>query len=265
MRSAYRDLAEYGLPFVTPSDAGFDALVEDIRSRHRLGPPPPPQLDYAAVLLNQTGKALITLAWIWKFTDSAGQTRTHSSCNLGSSIQMDVLAGRAPVQRDRWTLILPGSKRLITRERMFGDNTDVLPPEPFRGGGVGSGGGGLRPGLDIETVELQLDAVIFEDGICAGPDEYGLFDAVTSALEAQSNLARQMADAIRAGASVGTLFEILRPHAQHRSVPPRSGLHLQIPFARQVLDELVHWNESQLLAWLEGFSAPQAFQLRRAL
>ena len=34
------------------------------------------------------------------------------------------------VPQDLGTFILPGSKRLITDQAMFGNNLDVLPPEP---------------------------------------------------------------------------------------------------------------------------------------
>jgi hypothetical protein len=54
---------------------------------------------------------------------------------------MDV-SGRAGVTRDLFSCILPGSKRLITQEGMFGDNSDVLPPESASH----SGSYGLRGG-----------------------------------------------------------------------------------------------------------------------
>lgn len=57
----YRDLREYGLPFITPNQPSFAALVADIRTR---APWPLPDLDLrdAAVLLNESGRAILGLS-----------------------------------------------------------------------------------------------------------------------------------------------------------------------------------------------------------
>ena len=128
--TVYHDLAEFGLRFVTPDDPAFPGLVRDIQSRPQpFGQLPTSDLGAAAVLLNQSGKAIVTLAYVWKYMMAGGHPRTSHHSNLGSSMQMDVLSGRAGITRDLFSFILPGSKRLITQEGMFGDNSDVLPPE----------------------------------------------------------------------------------------------------------------------------------------
>jgi hypothetical protein len=82
-----------------------------------------------------------------------------------------------------WQSILPGSKRLLHGNGMFGDNTDVRPPqgaEVWRGGGfMMSGGSNNRPDPDtLRSVVLVIDGVLFEDGEFVGPNEMHLWEEV---------------------------------------------------------------------------------------
>jgi hypothetical protein len=73
--ATYRDLAEFGLPLVTPDDAGFASLVRDIESRPEpFGSWPIDDLRNAAVLLNESGKAILGMAYVWRYTTATGQT-----------------------------------------------------------------------------------------------------------------------------------------------------------------------------------------------
>ena len=61
-----------------------------------------------------------------------------------------------------WHVILPGSKRRIRGSSMFGDNTDVGPPQPdelWKGGVVGAGGG-RRPLGPLKSITLALDGTL---------------------------------------------------------------------------------------------------------
>ena len=90
---------------------------------------------------------------------------------------------------------------------------------------VGSTGrvGGESGRKKIAGIELQLDIVFFDDGLCVGPDDLGLFECVTSDLELQRNTAQQIVEALCKGASVGQVFEILRPPARRTAPTRRSG------------------------------------------
>src|SRR5437868_3754130 len=111
---SYRDLAEFGLPLVKPNDPTFTSLVCDIENRLEPGPFPPPALsEQAVVLLNQSGRAIIALEFVWRYTTMDGKRRTSRCSSFGSSAQREILTGRARVGRDLGTFILPGSKRLI--------------------------------------------------------------------------------------------------------------------------------------------------------
>jgi len=190
---------------------------------------------------------------------------------------MDVLAGRTHVQKDLFTFILPDSVRLITEDGMFGDNSDVLPAEAAQQGGgmAGSRGAGARSrrggSEPIMEVELQLDAVIFDDGLCVGPDESDLFDSLTQELDRQRSTAREIVDAMRQGASAGRVFEMLRPLARFNfpgSGSKRAGGnhgHLLHMFANQSIHHLINSNDTDLLAWFERTAQPSKFSLLRPL
>jgi hypothetical protein len=100
------------------------------------------------------------------------------------------------VGRDLGTFILPGSKRLITESGMFGNNLDGLTPvELSRAQGYcGGWGGGIphqRAGTELAAVELVLDLVILEAGLCLGPDESGRYQGLGESLDLQRTAAQQ--------------------------------------------------------------------------
>ena len=260
----YRDLAEFGLPLITPEDINFPALLKDMQSRPDPFGRRPPLNDTSAVLLNESGKVVIVLAYYWKYNTASGQTyRSHHS-NLSSSTQTNVLAGRTKVVRDFASFFLPGSKRLITEEGTFGNNLDVLPPEAVPQGGLIQGMG--RSGSDrnrfkeaITSVELQLDTVFFEDGLCAGPDESELFESVMEDLALQRSTAQQIVELLCAGASRGQVFDLLRPLGRRQS----SGHGIRSMFSHEALHHLVEADDSQLLQWFEEWDQVAPLPLHR--
>lgn len=268
----YRGLAQFGLPVVIPGDPSFDDLVRDIESQPGPGPAPPPvSPERAAVLANNTGNAIIVLAWFWRYTGHDGQAATNWISNFGSSAQRDVLTGRSSARRDIGTFILPGSKRLITEQGMFGNNLDVLTPEelPHAQGYCGGWGGGRRDraGAPQALVELVLDLVILEDGLCVGPNESGFYEALTESLDLQRKVARQASAALEAGESVGKVFEIVRPWARHNPVRPRaSGKHpapIVLNFSAEAIHRLTNDNDADLLAFFKKAAEPPSIELRR--
>ncbi len=182
-------------------------------------------------------------------------------------MQMDVLTGRAKAVRDRFSFILPGSKRLITEDGMFGDNFDVLPPEPgpVSGGFVGTGGSGRRHGGDKEVIatELELDVAFFEDGLCVGADESGLFESVQADLAEQRRVAGEIAEALGRGESVGRAFEILRPMAR-RDQRQHTRSQMLSMFAHTAIHHLINMSEAELREWFEVSAKASGPRLSRA-
>jgi hypothetical protein len=83
-KTSYRDLAEFGLPLVTPESATFAALVRDIEARPQpFESWPASDLDTAAVLVNQSGKAIVTVDFVWRYKTAQGQKSCGHWLNSG--------------------------------------------------------------------------------------------------------------------------------------------------------------------------------------
>jgi hypothetical protein len=80
----YHGLPEFGLPLVPPAAPEFPELVRDIQARPQpFGHWPTGDLSRAAVMLNQTGRAIVTLTYFWCYTLADGEQRTNTFSNLG--------------------------------------------------------------------------------------------------------------------------------------------------------------------------------------
>ena len=268
--TVYRDLAAFGLPLVTPAQPEFASLVDDIQSRPGpFGSWPIDDLSNAAVLLNETGSAILSISYSWRYTTARGGAHSSHCSNLGSSsIQLDVLSGRSEVVQDIGTFILPGSKRFITERGMFGNNLDVLGQDPRpHGGGYAGAGGGTRNSTSEKIVagELILDLAILDDGRCVGPDEYGLFESLIEDLESIRSTAEQAAKSLRDGASAGQIFEMLRPlarHTPHTATQRRRSSFLRM-FADMGIRQLINDDPPAVERWLETQAQPPRIRLQR--
>ncbi|HKD09460.1 MAG TPA: hypothetical protein VKB79_26380 [Bryobacteraceae bacterium] len=278
----YRDLAEFGLLFITPEAPAYAVRVREIQiAPWPFGPAIDTPPERAAVLENHTQSAIVTLTYVWRYTTATGETRTSHHSNLGSSRQMDVLTGREKAVRDLATFILPGARRLITERGMFGDNRSVLAVEATGGGGrgwVGSGAGRGVESNDFVKIALELDVAILEDGLCVGPDGVGLRESLTEQMQTQSDMAKEITKALRGGAGRGRIFEMLLPLARHtRPAPPLApGVsnvpsmvgrshgghpHLLSMFASSSVQQLINADDARLLAWFDEAAAISPLRL----
>lgn len=275
-KTAYRDLAEFGLPLVTPTQPAFASLARDIERQHEevgpwpFGPWPVDDLNNSAVLLNESGNAVLGVSYFWRYTTATGNgwTSYHSNLLGASSTQLEVLTGRSNAVSDLGTFIVPGSKRLFTESGMFGNNLDVL-DQSVGGGWIGAGHWGFRPGekKDIVSVELALDLAILEDGRCVGLDETGFFDSLIEDLEHIRRTAQEAAMILRRSASTGEVVEMLRglawpiygPTTQQRMRP-----HFLRMFGIMGMDKLANADPQRGASWLEKLAQPTRLNLYRA-
>lgn len=257
LTTSYRDLARHGVLFVLPEDSQFSSMLENVRACE-LRLLPDEGLDYAAILCNQSDKAIVALAYVWEFTGHDGKKHQVAFNNLGSSGQFDVLRGTAGVVRERYGAILPGSKRLITEHDLYGDNSDVLPEEDVAPRDLLSRR--VRPvsiGPKWAQVELRMDAVFFEDGLCVGPDQLGWIKRVIKGFDEERSAAHDCAHALRRGATRGNLFDRVRGMAGNSKEQP-----IQHLFAIMAIDNLIRQQSDQeLIAWFQRFEAPRQFKL----
>jgi hypothetical protein len=123
-----------------------------------------------------------------------------------------------------WHVILPGSKRGIRGNSMFGDNTDVRPPQPeevWKGGILGGGGRSRRSPGPLKSVTLTLDGVFFADGGFAGPDTLCSFDRLIADVDAYLQVARLARDGHHRGLSARDILkQIEEITGSDRGLPP---------------------------------------------
>ena len=181
------DLREHGLILVPNTSPEYEPLLEDIQRRIE-NPPPgmpanvhrmfvgaidPEDRSTSAILLNQSGKPIVSMEVVWRHEQTDGRIPAHTrSWN-------DVIGQRPSSPMDYWRHILPGSKRYISEGGTVGDNSDVRPPAPEeipRAGGGGSGRGMGRPGANVVQVTLALAGVFFLGGEFAGSEETGIWE-----------------------------------------------------------------------------------------
>jgi hypothetical protein len=261
----YRDLPEFGLHFVPFEDARFPELANAILAQPRPFPIPMPDLDdlrESAVLLNESGKAIVALSVAWTFDE--GRFGTRYASNLASNAQLDFFMGIGEVQsKHAW--ILPGSKRLITEFFFFGSNIDVLgdSERTGRAGGFGFGGSGSRK-PQSEPTELILDFVIFEDGLFTGPDKQDHFGSIMEGIELQRAVAAEAEQLLRNSATEGQVFDLLlpfvRPVAKFDGARPSWNLPM---FSQMAIQQLIRSDRDRLIEWFARYASKSTFSLHR--
>jgi len=140
MKFRCEDLPQYGVVLIPPSSPEYAALIADIQNRvanplSGSAPQSPDDDDPAAptmILCNRSQTPIAAVARIWRFEPEDGRPTTSvpSTPWRGTSLLEPFgLNERTRKLYGYWHVILPGSKRGIRGTRMFGDNTDVRPPE----------------------------------------------------------------------------------------------------------------------------------------
>jgi hypothetical protein len=232
------DLPQYGVVLLPPSSPDYAGLLADIQKR--LANPIPgsapnmPDLEDPSaptmILCNRSQTAIAALSWIWGYQLETGRkTRSTVSAGGNSILEPFGLDERTRKLYGYWHVILPGSKRGIRGSSMFGDNTDVRPPEPdelWKGGGFGGGSGDRLLG-PLKSVTLALDGVFFLDGGFAGPDTLHGFDRITADVDALLQVARIARDGHnngRAPAAIFTQIEGVTGPGPGRAPPPPPGM-----------------------------------------
>lgn len=267
----WRDRQDFGIRFITPDDPHFGEMAIRISLDPFGRKPELPLPEGEFIAVNQSTKALLAMSFLWKWGGLNGDINVQRMSGLHSLAQLDWPSEK---HRNSWfSPFLSGSKRLVTPQGVFGDNSDVLPPEAKPTGFVGSFAGPNRRGAAPQRkfLEVQLDSVIFDDGLCAGPDQMGIFDTIVSVATEQRRLASEAIALLRSGRGVGTVFELLRGAAQPpgpASIPATPDpLHLLFSFARHAVDRLVNVRKEHiedLINWLEIQRQQPRLRLRRA-
>jgi len=163
------------------------------------------------ILCNRSQTAIASISWTWKLEPESGRPTgwSVSTANVPSLLAPFGLDERMRKLYGYWHVILPGSKRFIRGSRMFGDNTDVRPPQPdelWKGGVTGAAGSTHRRPGSLKCVTLALDGVFYLDGGFAGPDTLHTFDRVAADVDRHLQVAKIARDGLKTGLSPAAIF-----------------------------------------------------------
>ncbi len=263
------DLAAYGAVLIPPGSQQYFDLLADIegRLRDRVKGAGPVQGDAlsristhdgaSAILLNRSQAAIAALAYIWSIRRPDGR-ETTSSYSPGTN--PSVLLPFFQMERIRkwdayWNTIFSGSKRVVTLNGVYGDNTDVRMPEAdetFSGGGFSAGAGGTAG----EPLKLTLDGVFFADGGFTGPNQLRSWDNLVAARGAFLAFAREARGAAGDAAARAAFFErMLRMSglAEGRAgfpmpppPPPRPGFSRPAEISAEESDAIREYEEKSI-------------------
>jgi hypothetical protein len=232
-----QDLRDVGVVLVAPESRDYAPLLADIQRSvdHPTFDSVLEEIDpLGAILLNRSAKPIAAWSLIYKYEELSGRAYS-SNFRMGVGALPSVLLPFGLSEEMRrvllyWSTILPGSKRYIGAGEMFGDNTDVRPPNPeeeWKGSSFGFGGRHRhsRPLDQMQHITLVLDGAFFADGECAGPNELQLFEHIVYDAEVYqqvSRVARELVTHGRSSSEVLTAIEDLTGPSR-TPIPPPPG------------------------------------------
>jgi hypothetical protein len=219
-----KDLQEYGLTVIKPSDPDFDRLASE-----SLGGVPSDEIESLkplSVFIKNTGnKIVVSYAIVWEGVEAGGKRKAFKMFSANSEALTDPQEFFDALPRTNLdATIRPGRTRLIS----------LLPlPLSVRSGGAGGFGGrnqdGQQGSTDGGATELRqrssellarytdltvtIDGVFFDDGTFVGPDDTGFFDRMKAQVEAKLELRRGIAEKLGHGKSKDEIFKDIEAKA----------------------------------------------------
>jgi hypothetical protein len=184
VRMSAKDLPEYGLTIITPSDPDFDVPATEF-----LKDLPADVLDsirpLTFLIRNKSARTVVAHAIIWDCVDVDGKTQRFKDLHANSEALTDAEEYFAALPRTNLDkTIRPGAARLFSLlalpQSTGRDSPGVSVTSHDSGLGHTGGGGAENLAQDAsrllsKCVELtvSIDGVFFEDGTFAGPDQAG--------------------------------------------------------------------------------------------
>lgn len=229
VRMSAKDLPEYGVTIVTPSDPDFDVLAAE--HFKDLPADAADSIKPLSMLIRNKGKrTIVAHAIIWDCVDADGKSQRVKKIYANSEALTEA-------EDYSGTLLRPGLGKTINpgATRLF--SLVTLPMSTRRDGPGGGGGGGIsykRAGqsegdesdstenlmqasskLLSKCVELiaSIDGVFFDDGTFVGPDQAGLFDQIKTQAEAKNELRKEIKERLDQGTSADEIVKDLESRA----------------------------------------------------
>lgn len=223
-----KDLPEYKLIIVKPSDPEFDALaatyLKDIPTEEIEAIKP-----ISVFIKNIGDKTVVAHTIIWEGTDANGKKQTFRKNYANSEFF---------TEGDNYPQALAGAN---FDETIMPGEAHLVSLKPLKHDGPHGGGGGIQqdsdasqqsqnePDKDNEQgvrklgsqmltkfidITVSIDGVFFSDGAFVGPDTFGFFDRMKAQVDAKRDLARLIAEDFKQKKSEAEIFEAIETRAR---------------------------------------------------
>ncbi len=214
-----KDLAQIRVYLTSPSDPSYNALLDKLM-KGRLDSRVEALKQYSVLVRNLGNKNIVGYSLTWRFTGPGGHParQTKQYAQVGA-----LLDGQQPKSKPgAWgeIVIRPQAHRFVSLMADFGEDSQVVGElDPSSATRLEQLTADLAQGSDLS---VTLDAVVFEDGSCAGPDEFNFLAGFKAGFQGEQDFFREVTSAADSGQSedqvilrVKEIVDSLRTSASH--------------------------------------------------
>jgi hypothetical protein len=227
MRINAKDLPEYGLVIVKPSDPDFDGIaaqyLKGISSDEieRLKP-------FSVFIKNNENKILVSYAVIWEGTEASGKKTVYKkyiSNPLALTDKEDFF--EALPRTNLNDIIRPGEALLVSLLPVYPNNNSggagygvQLNGSQFDQNSQGIASQFLEKYTDLT---ISIDGAFFEDGSFVGSNTTHFFEKMNAQVEAKREVTAYIAENLKLGKSRDEIFKVIEDKANDPNVRFNDG------------------------------------------
>jgi hypothetical protein len=242
------DFESEGVTLTPASAADFDERAQAILDGN--ASPLFELKPYLAIVKNRNPRTVVAYTVSWTVTLRNGMSETHHTqfkfpdAVAGTNNGLSLLAGRE---------IRTGEERLV------GVGFEAWPPEyvnTYRDYGLAES----EQLMNVKSVEIALDAVIFDDGMMLGPDQSRLAEHFIEFVHAKQSLYRDIVVGLENGE------HDVKSRRCGRWCPCRPVRPIKNPldlYPRQAAEEILHFQDRVMLEVFRRTLRREPFAIRR--
>jgi hypothetical protein len=241
------DFESEGVTLTPASAADFDERAQAILDGN--ASPLFELKPYLAIVKNRNPRTVVAYTVSWTVTLRNGMSETHHTqfkfpdAVAGTNNGLSLLAGRE---------IRTGEERLV------GVGFETWPPEyvnTYRDYGLAES----EQLMNVKSVEIALDAVIFDDGMMLGPDQWRLAEHFIEFVRAKQSLYRDIVVGLENGE-----HDVVAPLRAMVSVPPSSAYKNPLDlYPRLAAEEILHFQDRVRVEVFRRTLRREPFAIRR--
>jgi hypothetical protein len=241
------DFESEGVTLTPATAAGFDARAQAILDGH--ASPLFELKPYLAIVRNQNPRTVVAYTVSWTVTQRNGMSETH-----GTQLKFpDAVAGT-----NRGLSLLEGREIGTGEERLVGVGFEVWPPEhvnTYRDFGLAE----AQRLMNVQSVDMALDAVIFDDGALLGPDQARLAEHFIEFVRAKQSLYRDIVVGLENGE-----HDVFAPLRRMVSAPHSSAYKNPLDrYPRLAAEEILRFQDRVMLEVFRRTLRREPFAIRR--